>query len=787
MSYLIMLSVGIFSVAWWPNLPSFEISLVVLVCSIPLWTVPKLRLFLCLLIGLSWGIFSAHLLIKDSLPATFDGEDILLSGTIVGLVDTNAKRSRFSFRVDLARPVADSSQEIALKKILISWYSKKDLRSGERWQFVARLRQPRGFVNPRAFDYQAWLHQQGYGATGYVRAAYPASRVQGSPLSIDSVVVAPAILSAELRSALRERIDSADLSARGRAVILALTIGDKQRLSDWWQDLARMGIVHLLVISGLHIGLIALLGAGVGSGLNRAIILCRQMMFKLGLGSPSINSKPWLTPVCGLLAAFLYSLLAGFSLPTQRALIAAAVIVAARLCHRKIRPLLCMLWALLLIAISQPLAVLSAGFWLSFSAVGLLIWWFSPWQSIHKKSGLLRTASAQLALLVAMSVPLLLFLGKVSWLAPLVNLIAIPWVSFVTVPLSLLGAVMPTSVLAEMFWQWADRSIAALWWLLEAIPEQLGFIVSPLAISPLLLTAVILAGLALLLPRGIAARWIAMLPLMLLLIFSKPDIPLRITVLDVGQGLAVTVETKNHTLVFDTGVAFSRQFSAGSGIIAPYLWQQGRGIIHTTVISHEDADHSGGLASLQKVLPSELLLAGPAVTYTDSVIQDSQFTHCNGGQYWIWDSIKFQILAAEDRPQSGNNSSCVLLVSFLNALGRQVNILLPGDIERSGELTLLRSAALKDIALDLLLAPHHGSKTSSTQAFVQQLEPQHVVFSAGYRHQFGHPHRTVVERYRQVGSKIWNTGEQGAITFNWLSTGELHVSAARDKQLRWWR
>jgi len=788
MLYLIVLAAGIFSVSWWPHLPSINLSLGVFIASIPLWALVKLRLPLCLLLGILWGVFSGHLLIKDSLPAAFSGEDILLSGTIVSLVDRNAKRSRFSFHVDSAQLVADRDQQIVVKKVLLSWYGKTGLRPGQRWQLVARLRQPRGFVNPRAFDYQLWLHQQGFGATGYVREDYVAKELpKPSFLSVDYLQISPAVISSTLRSKLRNRIDRGDLSARGRAVILALTIGDKQRLANWWQDLARMGIVHLLVISGLHIGLIALLGNGIGSGLNRGIVLFRQLLFKLGLCSPSLNSMPWIAPLCGLLAAFLYSLIAGFSLPTQRALIAVLVIVVARLSYKKIPPQLCMAWALLLIALSQPLAALSAGFWLSFTAVGLLVWWFTPWQSTHKGSGLQRIASAQLALLVAMSVPLLLFVGKVSWLAPLVNLIAIPWVSFITVPLSLLGAVMPSDLLAEMLWQWTDWSIAVLWWLLDLIPAQLGFMVSPLAISPLVLCAAVLAGVALLLPRGIVARWLGTVPLLLLLLFPKPAIPMRITVLDVGQGLAVTVETENHTLVYDTGVEYSRQFSAGSGIVAPYLWQQGRSLINTTIISHEDADHSGGLSSLQKVLPSQQLLVGPAVAYGQSVIQDSQFSFCAAGDQWRWDEIGFQILVPDNPAVEGNNSSCVLQISFHQPSGRLVKILLPGDIERSGELALLQSSLLGNSAVDLLIAPHHGSKTSSTANFVKRLAPQHVVFSAGYRHQFGHPHHSVEQRYRQIGSKLWNTGEQGAITFSWLSTGELEVSAARDRQRRWWR
>ena len=217
------------------------------------------------------------------------------------------------------------------------------------------------------------------------------------------------------------------------------------------------------------------------------------------------------------------------------------------------------------------------------------------------------------------------------------------------------------------------------------------------------------------------------------------------------------------------------------------MWQQGRDFVNTTIISHEDADHGGGVASLQKVLPSQLLWVGPAVVYTDNVGLDSKITICSADQNWLWDNIKFQILVADNRPDNGNNSSCVLLISFVNSAGRPVNILLPGDIERSGELALLEMGLLDNSALDLLVAPHHGSKTSSINAFVRRLAPEHVVFSAGYRHQFGHPHSSVENRYRETGSKLWNTGEQGAVTFSWLPNGVLQVSAARNAQRRWWR
>jgi competence protein ComEC len=803
MSYMVMLSVGIFSVAWWPGLPSFEVSLVMLVCSIPLWAIGRLKLPLCLFMGMLWGIFSAHLLLADVLPAEFDGEDVLLSGTIVGLVDSNAKRSRFAFSVDSAQLLSDSSQQIAIKKSLISWYGKKDLRPGQRWQLVTRLRRPRGFVNPKAFDYQSWLYQQGYGATGYVRGSHKSTKLFHEKLfrkdfpstefflSVPRLITSkvPSTVASRLRTTLRQRIVRADLSPRGEAVILALTIGDKQRLSTWWTDLARLGIVHLLVISGLHIGLIALIGTVLGLGLSRTIILFRRLFYRLGIASPAESSQHWIAPLSGLLAAFLYSLLAGFSLPTQRALIAVLVIVIARLSYRKIRPLVCMAWALLLIAISQPLAVLSAGFWLSFTAVGLLVWWFAPWRSTARQFSLRRTGTAQLALLMGMSVPLLFFLGKVSWLAPLVNMVAIPWVSFITVPLSLLGSVLLliSDSAAKSVWAWADWSVSTLWWLLDIIPSQLGFMVSPLGISPIILCAALLAGLVLLLPRGIALRWLGLVPLILLLVFSRRDIPLRMTVLDVGQGLAVIVQTEKHTLVYDTGVEYSKQFSAGSGIIAPYLWQQGRDRINATIISHEDGDHSGGFPSLQAVLPSQRLLVGPAVTYSRDVTKASEFGICSAGQSWVWDKVKFQVLWPNQRDLEGNNSSCVLQITFRKTNGREITILLPGDIERSAEFELLKLVGHSHQPLDVLIAPHHGSKTSSTEAFVQRLAPLNVVFSAGYRHQFGHPHQSVENRYKAIGSRLWNTGEQGAITFSWSHSGELEVSAARSEQIRWWR
>ena len=600
-----------------------------------------------------------------------------------------------------------------------------------------------------------------------------------------------ASLPAQLRAGIQQAIEQSGLSPRGRAVLLALSIGDKRQLATWWQDLARLGIVHLLVISGLHIGLVALFGAALGKGLARLVILMSSACSLLGLrlSSPALH---WLAPVSGLLAAGAYSLLAGFSLPTQRALIAVAVVVIARLRFRRIQPFVCLIWALTLIALLHPLAILIA--------------WFSPWQSIDPWWTKKRTVSAQLALLVVMSVPLLFFIGRLSWLAPLVNLVAVLWVSMVTVPTVLFGCLLlpVSSRTAEVIWAISDWSVNLLWRFLDLLPSDQGFLVSPVGASSLVLSAALLAGLCLMLPRHIRERWLGVLPLALLLLFNdRPKFGLRVTVLDVGQGLAVVVETDKRNLLYDSGAQFSAAFSAGSGIVAPFLWQRGLRSITTTLISHEDGDISGGFEALQQVLPSRQIITGPGVNYPEAVLQGQNVEICNAGAEWRWGEVLFEILSPVSAVGSitareGNNSSCVLRIRW-----RDIQLLLPCDIESATEYQLLDTGRLDGPHLDVLVAPHHGSKTSSTAKFVQQLQPKHVVFSAGYRHQFGHPHPSVVNAYNAVNSRVWNTAEQGAITFEWSRhekpardltgeltgelSGQLTVTTARGQARRWWR
>ena len=827
MGSILAVSVGIYSVAWWPSLPSLAlyflacltVSLVAILCrqfssrhSVYRST-DALRWFVMALWGGCWGLISAHQLLGEQLPGSMDREGFIVTGHIIGLVDSDHQRSRFRFVVEHVQSLDQNREAPKLRLLLLSWYQWEPhrLSPGDSWRLLVRLRRPRGLVNSGAFDYQSWLTQQGISATGYVVTSEHNQVVSQT----HHAVWRPLGKRVDIwRTQLREQILEAPLSETGRAIILALSIGDKTHIADQWSRLAQLGIVHLLVISGLHIGLVAGFGFILGLGLSR--------LFATLLLRSNANLSPigrWLPPIFALLSAAIYSQLAGFSLATQRALIGVVLLMLAKLLYRRVSPLGCVIWALLLIAISQPLAALNAGFWLSFTAVLTLIFWFFPWHSRRDLGTVRRTAGAQIALMLALLAPSLFVIGRASWLAPIVNLAAVPWVSLVTVPLSLVASLLARHCpeVAIWLWQLADYSILALWFLFDLIPRELGFLESPVPLSPWLFSAVFIAVCGLLVPSGLKVRLASCLPLIALLAAPESEPPLRVTVLDVGQGLSVVIESPDQVLVYDTGPRWNERLGAGDAIVGPYLRARGRQRIDRLVLSHRDNDHAGGLAGLLREVEVGRILPGPSLDTlnqtdsagysairlildtknnpaTDNIQQLPLDPLCSSGQRWFWpeipkdykDTIEFNVLAPKSNlkissGQPANNSSCVLLIRWRDQL-----ILLPGDIQKSQEMALLAEQLLPQVAL--LIAPHHGSKTSSTESFVQQLRPAHVVFSAGYKHHFGHPHSDVVGRYQAVGSSLWYTANQGGVSFIWDTNGALSVETAR--QLRgayWWR
>ena len=805
MFYLFFLAFGIYIVSFLPTLFTFQ-TWVIVFFIVAIFTFISfyyryrfnqlLILIVMLSVGLCWGHLKAVKLKHHQFPESLNKHDYVIKGFVRGTVNRQANRLSFDFDVKAFEPHSENNAPIlntySLKRLRLSWYAKvgslPNLNAGEHWQLLVRLKQPRGLTNFSGFDYEAWLVEKQISATGYVLASHVNQLISldrcGWLCSMSSNL-------SRWRENIKLFIFAADFSDRNKAIISALTIGDKSALSKWWGDLSRLGIVHLLVISGLHIGLVAGLGFLFGITINRTL-----MIMTVKFRNDAIFSR-FFPPLCGLLSAFFYSLLAGFSLPTQRAMVVVMLVMLCKMFYLRLSPYVAVIWALILIAVTQPMAVIGASFWLSFSAVGILLLYFLPRVTIRKNKSQLFLS--QWILFIGMAAPLLLFVGKISWLGIVINLIAVPFVSFITVPLCLIGAMLffYSASFAQLLWQWASISIDGLWFLFDFIPASWDLYYFPFPSSGLFFGCLILLAVAILLPKGLLSRWILILPFMLHLLAHKPRLPLRITVLDVGQGLSVVVESRSKLMVYDVGAAYGDSFDMGSVVVAPFVTSRGFKQVDRVVVSHGDMDHFGGFMGLSQNLSVKKTLLPPG--FFAHAFKGNSYTgvkgFCDASQRWRWgfknlsaetEWIYFDILlpildSAGGAMEDSNNNSCVLLIRW-----RDISILLPGDIEKQAEKLLLERYQLPPV--DLLIAPHHGSKTSSSRDFIKQLMPAKVVFSAGYQHHFGHPHPDVVARYDRFGSKIWSTAKNGAVTFEWDDTGNLRVLTAKENRADfWWR
>ena len=731
-----------------------------------------------LLSGYAWAAFLAQTTLAPELAKRDEGRDV----HIVGFVETLPYRFdqgvRFDFRVER---IIDDQVNVP-PHIALSWYAGRygarqavgDVQPGQRWQLTVRLQRPHGNANPGGFDYEAWLLEQGVRATGYVRA-------DDDNRLLDTFVASPATVVERVRAALRARIQAALAGRPYAGVIVALVIGDQRGIDQAdWQVFNRTGIGHLISISGLHITMIAGLAAWAVSALWRRSFFTDA---RLPLRLPAQK----VAALAGAVVALLYVLLAGFGVPAQRTLTMLSVVALALWMGRlaAVSHVLCT--ALGVVVLLDPWAVLWPGFWLSFGAVAVIL--FAGHGRIGPppagpRGALLLAGRTQWAVTAGLVPLTLLLFGQVSVVSPVANAVAIPLVSFVVTPLALAGSLVPGPP-GDWLLLLAHQTVAMLAWLLRQMAGWPGAVWRAPAPQAWLFALGLGGTLWMLMPRGWPHRWagaVALLPMLLQLPHHPPENSFRVTAFDVGQGMALLVETERHRLLYDTGPAYAPGADGGSRVILPYLRMRGIAALDGIVISHGDADHTGGaLAVLEGVDAGWLGSSLPA----DHAIVRAARRHvrCSAGQHWEWDGIAFDMLhptpaSYDDGHLKTNARSCTLRISN----GRRT-VLLAGDIEAAQEAALVERASDR-LRADVLLAPHHGSGTSSTLAFLQAVRPGIAVFQVGYRNRYHHPKTEVYDRYGALGVERLRTDDAGALS---LAFGEnVAWRSYRADHARYW-
>lgn len=764
-AYLIWIAVGLLccAIAWrWPR-----------------WWLLSLAALIAMGAGASGWRASERL--AETLPVALEGKDLQVVGVVAGLPQQSAVGLRFRFQIEEARYEGRLVSVPPL--VALGWYvgwhedaalsePQQSLRAGQRWRFTLRLRQPHGNVNPDGFDYELYLFEQGLRATGYVRGGDKAMAEQldaQAGYAID-----------RLRQRVRDAIYAKVSDPRSAGVLAALAVGDQSAIDrEDWQLFRNTGVAHLMSISGLHVTMFAWLAGLLVMALWRRS--ARAMLF-----IPAQIAERW----GGLVAATGYALFSGWGVPAQRTVWMLATVTLLQMLSRRWPWTLVLLAAGVVVSALDPWALLQPGFWLSFMAVGLLMsseaaqghrepaittgW--APRLGASVKAGLRTQVVATLGL-----APLtLVFFQQISLVGFAANLVAIPLVTLVITPLALLGVVF------SPLWQlgaWAQEVLSAGLVLLDHVPGAVWLV----PVAPLWAQAAGLLAAALMVsPLPWRVRLLAV-PLVMPLLLPVRDLPaegqFELMAVDVGQGTSVLVRTAHHLMVYDTGPQYSRDSDAGQRVLLPLLRARGEERIDRMVLSHRDLDHVGGAAVLLKNMQVTELLSSLETEHPLRALA-TQPRRCEAGQSWAWDGVRFDVLhpqaADYDRGLKSNAMSCVVKVS-----GAQGTALLTGDIERQQEADLLFGAQRDALRSDLLVVPHHGSRTSSTAAFLDAVAPRVAVIQAGYRNRFGHPVAEVLSRLDERGAAVHASPACGA--WWWHSgTGITEAVCERDTARRYW-
>ncbi|SDY59041.1 DNA internalization-related competence protein ComEC/Rec2 [Nitrosomonas sp. Nm58] len=729
-------------------------------------------------LGFFWAAMFAHWRMADTLPHEWESRDIELIGVIAELPQVTDRSVRFRFDVE---QVLTSEAEVPAH-IMLTWYKMRErhekvsksvlpqVNAGERWRLTVRLKRPHGNANPHGSDFEAKAIERNIRAMGYVR-------ISENNVRLDEWVNYPKYLIEHTRQQIHTRFTHVLADHPYAGIQIALAVGEQHAIPrEQWQIFTRTGTNHLMSISGLHVTMV--------SGMFFSLVYwfwrrCPRLSFLLPARKMAVAA--------GLLAALCYALLAGFSVPTRRTFLMLAIMAIALWSDRRVSPPAVLVWALLIVVVFDPWAVISPGFWLSFGAIALIT--LVTFARIGKMSAIISWIRVQWVITLGLSPLLLVMFQQVSLIAPIANAIAIPLVSLAVVPLTLLAIVPFLDFLLLPAHEILSGGMALLKWLSEA-----SQVVWQQHTPPLWTVIAGIAGIVwLFLPAGsglgvfsgFPARWLGVVALLPLFVVSppKPGVgELWLTVLDVGQGLAVVARTEHHALLYDTGPSFG-ETDSGERIIVPFLRGEGISQLDLMMISHADLDHSGGALSVSEAMPVKLLLSS---LNADHPIQQAAKNgrKCFAGESWQWDDVHFELLHPSVQNydlnrRKTNESSCVLKITTHHG-----SVLLPADIEKSSEQALLARAS-QQLRSTVLIAPHHGSKTSSTEAFIRQVNPRLTLFTVGYRNHFGHPSEEVVERYRALGSQLMHSDRDGAILLKFKDNG-ISVGSWREINRRYW-
>lgn len=751
----------------------------------------RVLLTLLAFVLLSFGAtgLRASAFLSQALEPGLEGRDVTLTGVVAAMPHANEAGVRFRLDVESAQLHGRAVQ--LPSRLYLSWYSGRflaesdalpggqahgqpaSLVAGERWRMSVRLKAPHGASNPFGFDYELWLWEQGLQATGYVRAG-PSDQAPQRLAQTGLHVVE------RWRQQVRERIFAQVGVRRTAGLIAALVVGDQNAIErvDW--DVFRAtGVAHLMSISGLHITMFAWAAALALAWLwRRSALLCRLL--------PAPNAAL----LGGVLLASAYAFFSGWGVPSQRTVLMLATLAVLRLSGKQWPwPQVLLLAGSLVVAV-DPWALLQAGFWLSFVAVAVLFATDKGASShnaeaVPGKRGRAARAWASFAVIfheqwvitLALTPLTLLLFGQVSLVGLAANALAIPWVTLLLTPLAMAGVLVPS------LWDLAALAVDVMTWYLRLL-AALPFASLTVAQAPLWTGVVGLAGGMLLAMRLPWSLRLLGLPLLLTVLLWHAPRPAEgqfdLLAADIGQGNAVIVRTAQHALMYDAGPRFSRESDAGHRVLVPLL----RALdlpLDVLMLSHRDSDHTGGASALLAMQSEALLISSIDDDY--ELQAEREVRRCFAGQRWHWDQVDFEVLHPREQDYGvvarSNAMSCVLRIS--NGVH---SALLVGDIEQAQEQQLVADAG-QQLKSDVLLVPHHGSKSSSSAAFLDAVSPRVALVQSGYRNRFGHPAPEVLQRYEERQIAVYDSPHCGAAF--WNSAQAQDVKCQRSEHQRYWQ